>query len=87
MAEFLADGQSVFPTAEDCATYDGPEAPEPGETYVIGWDPARRLTIQGVLFRNSKGPSVRVEQWSGNHGQRRLILIEYYSKLYNYALS
>ena len=65
LAEFLADGQSVFPTAEECATYDGPETPEPGETYVIGWDPARSIDYSGVAIRNSKGQVVKVEQWSG----------------------
>jgi hypothetical protein len=56
------DGQSVFPTAEDCATYDGPESPETGETYVIGWDPARSIDYSGVAIRNSKGQVMKVEQ-------------------------
>jgi len=85
LAEFLADGQSVFPTAEECATYDGPETPEPGETYVIGWDPARSIDYSGVAIRNSKGQVVKVEQWSGKSWTTQVDLIEYYAKLYNYA--
>ena len=85
LAEFLADGQSVFPTAEECATYDGPETPEPGETYVIGWDPARSIDYSGVAIRNSKGQVVRVEQWSGKSWTTQVDLIASYSQLYNYA--
>ena len=85
LAEFLADGQSVFPTAEECATYDGPETPEPGETYVIGWDPARSIDYSGIAIRNSKGQVVKVEQWSGKSWTTQIDLIEYYAKLYNYA--
>jgi trehalose utilization protein len=59
----IETGESIlFPTAEDCATYDGPEAPEPGETYVIGWDPARSIDYSGVAIRNSKGQVMKVER-------------------------
>lgn len=42
-AEFLDEGNSVFPGVEACATFNGSSEPEPGEQYVIGYDPARSI--------------------------------------------
>lgn len=85
LAVFLAEGNSVFPTANDCATYKGDGNPEPGETYIIGWDPARSIDYSGVAIRNSKGEVVKVEQWSGKSWTVQVDLIAAYSQLYNYA--
>ncbi|MFA5629806.1 MAG: hypothetical protein WC958_06170 [Dehalococcoidales bacterium] len=82
---FLAEGNSVFPTADECATYIGTGQPEPGESYVIGYDPARSIDNSGVVIRNSKGEAVRVEQWRGKPWTRQMDDIAILSQLYNHA--
>jgi hypothetical protein len=86
LAEFLAEGNSVFPTAEECAIYDGDGRPEPGEIYVIGYDPARSVDYSGVVIRNSRGEAVRVEQWTGKPWTVQMDEIAYLSRYYNNAL-
>jgi len=86
LADFLAEGNSVFPTAEDCAIYSGDGRPEPGEIYVIGYDPARSVDYSGVVIRNSKGEAVRIEQWTGKPWTVQMDEIAYLSRYYNYAL-
>jgi len=85
MAEFLAEGNSVFPTAKDCATYTGSDEPEPGEEYIIGYDPAKSIDNSGVVVRNSKGQAVRVEQWKGKDWTYQFDTIAYLSQKYNNA--
>jgi Terminase-like family. len=85
MAEFLDEGNSVFPGAEACATFNGSSEPEPGETYVIGYDPARSVDFSGVVIRNSKGECVRVLQWTGKPWTRQIDEIALLSRQYNYA--
>jgi len=85
LAEFIAEGNSVFPTAEECATYTGSSIAEPGENYVIGWDPARSIDFSGVVVRNSRGEVVRVEQWGGKSWTTQISLIEKLSRIYNFA--
>jgi hypothetical protein len=84
-AEFLAEGNSVFPTAEECATYMGNGRPEPGEVYVIGYDPARSVDYSGVAIRNSLGEAVYVAQWSGKPWTVQMDEIAMLAQMYNYA--
>jgi hypothetical protein len=85
LAEFLEDGSSVFPGVDNCATYDGSSEPEPGEQYVIGYDPARSVDFSGVAIRNSRGECVRVLQWTGKPWTRQMDEIAYLSNHYNHA--
>jgi hypothetical protein len=85
-AEFLAEGNSVFPYADRCAVYDGDGDVEPGETYTIGWDPAKSIDNSGVAIRNSKGECIKITQLKGKNYTAQLDEIEYYHRYYNYAL-
>lgn len=85
LAIFLAEGNSVFPTADDCAIYTGGEDPEIGESYIIGYDPARSIDYSGVIVRNSRGQVVRIEQWQGRPWTRQMDDIAFLSRHYNYA--
>jgi hypothetical protein len=85
LAMFLAEGNSVFPTAEECATYKGDGRPLPGEIYVIGYDPAKSIDHTGVAIRNSLGQCVMVEQWTGVPWTLQLDRIALLSQRYNYA--
>jgi hypothetical protein len=86
MAEFLAEGNSVFPYADDCAIFDGVPDSAPGEVYTIGWDPARSVDFSGVIVRNSIGQVILVMQWQGMNWTAQLDRIEYLSRLYNNAV-
>lgn len=85
LAEFLAEGNCVFPTADSRAIYVGERTPQIGESYVIGWDPARSLDFSGIAIRNSIGECVRVEQWQGMSWTTQVDKIATLSQLYNYA--
>ena len=85
MAEFLDDASSVFTNIEACAVYAGSSEPDPGETYVIGYDPARSVDYSGVAIRNSKGECVRVLQWTGKPWTRQMDEIALLSRQYNNA--
>lgn len=84
LAEFLAEGNSVFPTADQCATYEGPADPIPGETYVIGWDPAQSVDFSGVAIRNRQGQCVKIEQWR-KPWDLQIEEIAYLARYYNHA--
>lgn len=86
LAEFLAEGNSVFPYPEDCAVFDGDGEPEPGEQYVIGWDPARSIDFSGVCIRNTRGQAVKIEQWNGIPWTAQLDKIQFLANYYNGAL-
>ena len=83
-AKFLAEGNSVFPSADLCATYDGPQEPIPGETYVIGWDPAQSVDFSGVAIRNRQGQCVKIEQWR-KPWDLQIEEIAYLARYYNHA--
>jgi len=83
---FLPEGNSVFPTADDPHNfYIGDGEPIPGETYVIGYDPARSIDYSGVAIRNSLGECVKVYQWSGKPFTAQVEEIVMLSQKYNYA--
>lgn len=84
-AEFLAESNSVYPTAEECATYTGSNDPVPNEEYVIGWDPARAADYSGVAIRNSQGETVYITRWTGKPWTNQLDEIYLLSAKYNYA--
>jgi len=86
MAKFLAEGNSMFPKADDCATYSGDEKPVANEIYVIGYDPAKSIDNAGVAVRNTKGQTVKVEQWKGMGWEAQYDRITLLSKIYNNAL-
>ncbi len=85
LGRFLAGGNSVFPKAEDCATYAGDDKPVSGEMYTIGYDPAKEVDFSGVVVRNSLGEAVKVEQWTGVPWAVQVEKITYLSRHYNYA--
>lgn len=85
LAEFIAEGNSVFPYADECATYDGPVEPHPERTYVIGYDPARTVDFSGVVIRNDLGETVYVAQWTGKPWTAQINEIAYLSRHYNNA--
>ena len=85
MAEFLDEGNSVFPGAETCATFEGTSDPEAGEQYVIGYDPARSVDFSGVAVRNSKGECVYIQQWTGKPWTKQMDEIALLSRRYNHA--
>ena len=85
MAEFISDANAVFPNVDDCATFNGTSEPEPGEQYVIGYDPARSVDFSGVAVRNSKGECVYVQQWTGVPWTRQMDEIAILSRRYNHA--
>lgn len=85
MGEFLPEGSSMFPSASDCATYQGSREPLPHEVYVIGYDPAKSIDNAGVAIRNSKGETVEVQQWKGLGWNAQYDRIEYLSRYYNNA--
>ena len=83
--EFLPEGNCMFPTADDCATYVGEGLPEPGRSYVIGYDPAKSIDYSGVAIRNDLGETVKIEQWMGMDWDPQFDRIALYSKQYNNA--
>ncbi|HUM44133.1 MAG TPA: hypothetical protein PKI14_14420 [Fervidobacterium sp.] len=85
LAEFIAEGNSVFPTADDCADYRGSSEPVHGEIYVIGYDPAKEVDFSGVVVRNSYGEVVNVMQWTGKPWPVQVEEITRLSRYYNYA--
>lgn len=86
LAEFLPEGNSVFPTADrETNFYIGDHQPQPGETYVIGYDPARVTDFSGVAVRNSQGECVKVLQWTGKPFTAQVDEIAVLSRVYNYA--
>lgn len=85
MAEFISDANAVFSNVDDCATFNGTSEPEPGEQYVIGYDPARSVDFSGVAVRNSKGECVYVQQWTGVPWTRQMDEIAILSRRYNHA--
>ncbi len=85
MGEFLPEGNCMFPTAGDCATYVGEGLPEPGRSYVIGYDPAKSIDYSGVAVRNDLGETVKIEQWMGMDWDPQFDRIALYSKQYNNA--
>ena len=85
MGEYLPEGNCMFPTADDCATYVGEGLPEPGRTYVIGYDPAKSIDYSGVAVRNDLGETVKIEQWMGMDWDPQFDRIALYSKQYNNA--
>lgn len=85
LAMFLAEGNSVFPTADECAIYRGDGRPIPGEIYVIGYDPARSIDHTGVAVRNGSGQCVLVEQWTGVPWTLQMDKIAQLSQRYHYA--
>ncbi len=86
LAEFIAEGNCVFP---DCDSeelfYDGPTDPQPGETYVIGYDPAKSVDYAAVVVRNSQGDVVKAELWSGLPFTQQVERVVNLSRLYNFA--
>ena len=86
LAEFIAEGNSVFPNAEDCANYKGSPEPIPGEVYTIGYDPAKEVDFSGVVVRNSYGEVVNVMQWTGKPWSTQIEEIARLSKYYNHAV-
>ncbi len=86
LAEFLPEGNSVFPTADrEMNFYIGDHQPQPGETYVIGYDPARVTDFSGVAIRNSQGECVKILQWTGKPFTAQTDEIAVLSRMYNYA--
>lgn len=81
----LAEGNSVFPTADNCAVYEGPEDAQPHRTYTIGWDPARSADFSGVVIRNNVGEAVKIYQWTGRPWSVQVDEIERLAREYNYA--
>ena len=86
LAEFLAEGNSVFPYAKDLATYEGPTDPDPNRSYVIGYDPARSVDYSGVYIRDDLGNGVYIAQWTGKAWTSQMNEIEHLSRKYNNAL-
>ncbi len=86
LAEFIADGNSVFPRASDCIDTNLSADVEMGERYVIGYDPARSMDYSGVVIRNTRGEVVYVAQWTGKPWTQQMKLIESLSKEYNNAV-
>lgn len=82
---FLAEGNAVFPTADECATYGGTGEPEADRTYVIGYDPARSIDYSGVAVRNNFGECVYVDQWAGKSWTAQVDEITFLSRRYNGA--
>ena len=85
MANFLPEGNCMFPTADDCAIYLGDGTVEAGESYVIGYDPAKSIDYSGVVVRNSRGETVYIKQWSGWDWDRQFDEIARLSRVYNHA--
>ena len=85
LAEFLAEGSSVFPRADSCAVYTGPSEPQVGEIYTIGYDPAKEVDYSGVVIRNSFGEAVKVIRWTGMPWPLQIENMVNYSRRYNYA--
>ena len=85
LGKFLAGGSSVFPRAENCATYIGDDKPVPGEIYTIGYAPAKEVAFSGVIVRNSLGEAVKIEQWTGVPWPAQVEKIVFLSRRYNYA--
>ncbi len=95
LAEFLAEANSMFPKADDCAvrfkdlTEEQREEwgkVDPYETYRIGYDPARSVDNSGVIVRNSKGKVAKVDLMRGMDWDAQWDRIEFYSKYYNNAV-
>lgn len=84
LAEFLAEGNSVFPYPEKCVRAVNSDV-EPGEIYTIGYDPARSVDFSGVVIRNSHGEAVYVAQWSGKPWSIQVDEIAFLSRKYNFA--
>jgi hypothetical protein len=85
-ARFLAEGNSVYPTADLCATCTYEEMPpQPGLSYEIGYDPARVLDFSGVIIRDSLGAVAKICQWSGMPWTSQVDRIAELAQLYNYA--
>lgn len=86
LGQFVDDAASVFINPESCATLkDNPSPPEPGERYVIGYDPAQTMDYAGVCIRDSQGRTVFVTRWSGKSWTAQVDDIARLAKQYNYA--
>lgn len=86
LAEFIAEGNSVFPYADLCASYHGPTDPEPDRIYTIGYDPARSVDFSGVIIRDDLGQVVYIRQWTGKPWTAQITEIAHLSRYYNNAL-
>ncbi len=84
-AEFLAEGNSVFPYADNCAVYNGSSQAEASELYTIGYDPGRAVDYSGIVVRNSVGQAVNVYQWTGVPWTSQVDKMVVLSRYYNYA--
>lgn len=85
MGQFLPEGNCMFPYADECAIYIGDGMVEPGETYVIGYDPAKSIDYSGVVVRNGRGETVYIKQWSGWGWDKQFDEIARLSRIYNHA--
>jgi hypothetical protein len=85
LAEFIAEADSVFIGAEECATYTGPSEADAGETYLVSWDIGQKVDNAAVGVRNSRGETVEVFHWTGVPYAAQLDRVIGVSRKYNYA--
>src|SRR5690606_3417606 len=85
LAEFLDDASSVFTNIDACMTLEGHIEPEPGESYVMAWDPARSADYSAVGVRDSKGRMVYRVRWTGKPWTLQIDNIVQLSRKWNFA--
>jgi hypothetical protein len=100
LAEFISEINQVFPkyekvlkkTPTDLRTQEEIdkfwrdwEAPEPFETYTIGYDPASKGDGKPCVIRNSKGRVVKIDQMLALGWDAQWDRIAFYSRMYNGA--
>jgi len=86
LAQFIAEGNCAF---SDCDNEDnfyyGSEEPQAGETYTIGYDPAKTVDYAAFVIRNSQGSAVKIGLWSGVPYPEQVRRIAELSRRYNFA--
>lgn len=84
LAEFLEGEGAVFSNIQKCAKGALVE-PDPDETYVIGYDPARAVDYSAIVIRDTNGQVVHVERSTGKPWTWQVNRIEALSHKYNHA--
>lgn len=99
LAQFLAEVNAVFPNyekvlkkaptgmteQEEAEFWASWEAPEPFETYTIGYDPASKGDGKPCGIRNSKGRVVKIDPMISLGWDSQWDRLAFYSRMYNGA--